>query len=467
MSVVMDRTDARPPLVPPWGADLDGGLVQQRLTIAEEIGEEADRLRVEMPDWSVLTKRVVVVTVAIGYYRGRKRLQAEDLGLQALLSRDPEFAQYLRQAVLLGSKRLLPSGLMGKVELVESRTRYALEKVSLKTGFGHLVGRDLYPDLKTQLQQNRDEFFRLRDEVYANYEDVFGEMLDVYRKLGRGALNAFQRDGGTIDEPADVWIESYAQRVMSHLPPAETLAASYTFEWWPAFLATSSDVVEDLALAELRRREAELNDARLRLEAQNIRYQEDFNYQRMQAELEEIRARARREEELAREVQAHAEQQHAQWIEGTFKDISCQLREVVYEDMVNVLSSMQAHGHLVRNSSKEIKGTIERLRRLNYLDDEDIVAMRRQLEAVVDSNPKKRSAEAIAGVLKQIATLTRADLLAAGRSPRSGAELAIPEEIEPERRAAARRAVVGPPPVLEVPSLGRRRGPVAATALPL
>lgn len=442
-------------------------LAQRRIEIADEIGEAVDRVRVTAPDWSVLTRKVVVVSLSIGYYRARLRLQPEDLGLEALEARDPEFAQTISQAVQLGSKRILPDELMKRRELVESRARYALERYSLRTGFGHLVSREAYPELKAILTQLKEEFFALRDELVAEYGDVYQEMLVVYRRMGRGVLEAYRRDGRYFDEPELVWVDQYAQRVMSHLPSAETIAASYAFEWQPTFLATAAEVAEDLALADLRQREAELETARLRLEEQNIRYQEDFNYQKMQEELILVREAARREEELAREVEEHARRQHSEWIEGALKDISCQLRELVYDDVVNVLNSMKAHGHLIRNSSKEIKSVIERLGRLNYLEDGDVTAVQRQLEAIVGSNPKKRDATAIENVLREIATMTRADLLAAGRSPRSGAAVAIPDAVDPGRRAMARKRVRAAAPPLEVPAVRRRRGQDMAPALAL
>ncbi|MDE3076647.1 MAG: hypothetical protein KGJ86_14610 [Chloroflexota bacterium] len=469
MAVVLEapRTRQRP-LVDLLGAEDSSSLiVQRRMEIADQIGEEVDRVRVQAPDWGMLTQRVVVVSLSVGYYRGRLRLQAEDLGLQALQDRDPEFAQSIHQAVLLGSKRLLPDEIMRRVEVVESKARYALERNSLTSGFGHLVSREVYPELRTTFAELRDEFFTLRDELAARYEEVYAEMLGVYRRMGRGVLEAYKRDGRYFDESESVWVEQYAQRVMSHLPSAATIAASYSFEWQPAFLATAAEVAQDLALANLRQREAELEAARLRLEAQNIRYQEDFNYQKMRQELEAVRAAAKREEELAREVEEHAHRQHQEWIEGTFKEISCQLRELVYEDVVNVLNSMKSHGHLVRNSSKEIKSVIERLGRLNYLDDGDVNAVQRQLEAIIESNPKKRDPQAIAGVLREIATMTRADLVAAGRSPRSGAAVAIPDAVDPAQRALARQRVHAATPPLEVPAVRRRRGQDLTPALPL
>jgi len=468
MAVVLDPGIAQRPMSGlTVDAEQSSVIVQRRLEIAEELGEAVERVRVQTPDWSVLTQRVVLVSLSIGYYRARLRLQAEDLGLQALKDRDPEFAQSLSQAVLLGSKRLLPDDLMRRVELVESKARYALERNSLATGFGHLVSRELYPELRDILSGLRDEFFALRDELVARYEEVYNEMLVVYRRMGRGVLETYRRDGRQVDEPEAQWVESYARRVMSNLPSADTIGASYSIDWYPTFLATSAEVAEDLALATLRQREAELEQARLRLEAQNIRYQEDFTYQKMQEELEAVRAAARREQELVLEVQDHARRQHSEWVEGTFKEISCQLREIVYEDVVNVLNSMKAHGHLVRNSSKEIKTVIERLRRLNYLDDVDVNAVKRQLEAIVESNPKRRNPAAITEVLTEIATLARADLLAAGRSPRSGAAVAIPDAVNPAQRAQARRKLYAPPPILEVPHTGRRRGLAASPALPL
>src|SRR5581483_5005341 len=128
--------------------------------LAEELGEREGRIRILRPDWQALTRRVVVVELSIGYYRSRHRLTSDDLGLTEAQRNDPEFAAALREVVSLGNKRLLPE-LFGKAEEIESQARYAVEKVSLRSGFGHLVPRTAYPELRERLEQLRDDFFGL------------------------------------------------------------------------------------------------------------------------------------------------------------------------------------------------------------------------------------------------------------------------------------------------------------------
>ena len=440
-------------------------FAQDRASLALELGEAEERIGVVRPNWQALTRRVVVVDLSIGYYRSRHRLTAEDLGLTEAQRRDPEYAEALHDAVTLGNKRLV-TDFISRAEEVEGQGRYALEQHSVKSGFGHLVPREVYPRLRERLEQLRDEFFQIRDELQARYPELAPDILTRFRRIGRGAL-AQQRAAGLRVQDEDTWIEDYARRHLALLPPCEVIAASFTFEWTPSYLAISSEIVEDEALAQKRRLEAQVEAELLRLEAQNIRYQEDFAYEQKRLELEAIRRDRQREEQLAAEIAQARRQKQLELVDSTFSGISAQLREAVYGVCLDVLDSMKDKGRVVRNSSRQLRGLADKLRMLNVCADAELDAIAGQLEAIVRSNAKRRDSRAISEVLAEIGTLTRAQLVAAGRTPRSGLSVAIPDQVDASRRTAAARRISGAPVSFEVPVIRPRTGRISTGVMPL
>jgi hypothetical protein len=322
------------------------------------------------------------------------------------------------------------------------------------------------------LQQLRDDFFAISDEVIAGYDDdaLRTQVLDRFRRIGRGALAQLKATGADIPDDEE-WIETYAQRHLALLPARETIERAFTFEWVPSYLAPAAEIAEDQALAEKRQLEAQIEADLLRLKERNIRYQEDFDYQQKQLELQSVRRERQREEELAQEIQQARKQKQLELVDGTFREIGSQLREAVYDVCLDVLESMQRKGRVVRNSSRQLHGLVDRLRLLNVCDDAEIESITNQMDAILQSNAKRRNVKAITDVLTEIGTLARAQLVASGRTPRSGLELAIPDVVDQTRRSVAARriATTVSADTFELPAIGRMRRRLSASVerLPL
>ena len=88
--------------------------------IKQLTGEE--RISLRKANWSQLMKQGVIATVTVGRWRGRTRLDPEDLGLppDAILEQD------LSDLLHLGDKILLPAPTLRALEAVESRARKTL-----------------------------------------------------------------------------------------------------------------------------------------------------------------------------------------------------------------------------------------------------------------------------------------------------------------------------------------------------
>ncbi|MHB8619414.1 MAG: hypothetical protein ACYDAG_07585 [Chloroflexota bacterium] len=240
------------------------------------------------------------------------------------------------------------------------------------------------------------------------------------------------------------------------LPSRESIAASFVFDWIPSYLAPSAEMAEDAALAEKIRQESQIEADLLRMRQSNIRFQEDFAYEEKRLELARIRDERAQEEQLSREIYQAKRKKHMALVDGTFAELSCQLRELVYGVCLDVLAGLKRNGKVIRNSSKQIHNLIEKLKLLNVADDEEIAAISRQMEAIFTSRSEVRDTDAIAGVLREIGIVTRSQLSAAGRNPRSGADAGIPDDLGSFGPRSARRLEFLPAEHFELPTVVRR-----------
>src|SRR5207302_5351730 len=97
--------------------------MDRRAEIAALAGVAPERLRMIKESLvDVLLRKGVVVRVHIGRWRARRKLRAEDLGL------DPETAKPLLEQIDLGTRLLLPRAMLEKLDRLESQGRSNLRR---------------------------------------------------------------------------------------------------------------------------------------------------------------------------------------------------------------------------------------------------------------------------------------------------------------------------------------------------
>ena len=121
-----------------------------------------------------LGARGVLISVSVRYWRARKKLNPEDLGL----SRE----QINDRLISLGHKRLLPKDTLHELALVESRAHAAVEEST----FPFLNIARYLPNPKLQavtdrLDELRVDFDRARSAFLANYADLRDSALQEWR----------------------------------------------------------------------------------------------------------------------------------------------------------------------------------------------------------------------------------------------------------------------------------------------
>ncbi|MEW6048480.1 MAG: DUF3150 domain-containing protein [Bacillota bacterium] len=370
------------------------GTEERRRAIAERLGLDPAEIRVAEPPWSRIFEEGVLVRLRISYFRGQQRLVPEDLGLDE----DPAARQEI--LVQLGKKHVVPKWMLDRGKAIESRARRLLEENSFQVAFGRFMPPAAYRRFREELAPIRAEFLEFRDEVGDTYADLKRSVLDAYEDAARKAYRRLSRTAGA-SEPEDAWVGRYLSRIEEAFPSREKLLRSFSFEVAVSMLASPADV------------------------------------ERERAEVERLRAEGRlREEEYRQRLQALKDTRAT--LDATVNELLGQLKTQVYEAVSEVLQATQKNGQLVGASVQQLRNLVERIRALNFMEDQDIEDAARQIESLLSRGPRNRTTEDVVGLLRDIGVVTRRALLELGEAPRSARAVGIPDEIPEDLAEEAR-----------------------------
>src|SRR4051812_19080371 len=96
---------------------------------------------------SLLTREGVLIKVSVSYWRGHKKLRAEDIGL--------EKKQLSDRLISLGHKRLLPKEALAGLVLVEGRAHSLIDGNTFPflNGLGHFVPNSKLGEITAKLDE--------------------------------------------------------------------------------------------------------------------------------------------------------------------------------------------------------------------------------------------------------------------------------------------------------------------------
>jgi hypothetical protein len=162
-----------------------------------------------IPLLEAVCKRGVLVSTSIRYWRGCKRLNAEDLGL------NPN--QVSDRLIQLGHKRLIPRDALSDFALIESRAHASVEGSSFPFlgGIARFVPNPRLAEVNTMLDKLREEFEEAKDRFVANYAPMRDRAMVEWREAARHLNGSAEHLIATIEQS---------------FPPAGDIAKRFGFD---------------------------------------------------------------------------------------------------------------------------------------------------------------------------------------------------------------------------------------------
>ena len=114
----------------------------------------------------VLKREGVLINVSIRFWRGCKKLKAEEIGLNPDTVSD--------RFISLGHKRLLPKDALSELALIEGRAHSLIESSTFPflNGLSHFLPNPKLEEVASKLKSLEQEFWAARDAFMAKYEGI-------------------------------------------------------------------------------------------------------------------------------------------------------------------------------------------------------------------------------------------------------------------------------------------------------
>lgn len=157
-----------------------------------------------------ICRKGVLVTTTVRYWRGCKKLKAEDLGLKSTDVSD--------RLIRLGQKRLIPRDALSEFSLIESRAHAAVEGASFPFlgGIARFVPNPNLSGTINTLEKLQGEFAESARSFSENYPALREKALTEWREAAQHLNGSAERLIATIEQA---------------FPPAAAINQRFDFSW--------------------------------------------------------------------------------------------------------------------------------------------------------------------------------------------------------------------------------------------
>jgi hypothetical protein len=141
----------------------------------------------------VLTREGVLINVSVRYWRGCKKLKAEDLGLNPSDVSD--------RLISLGHKRLLPKDATAALSLIEGRSHALVESNTFPflNGLAHFVPNPKLSEVTEKLKGLESEFWEAKEQFIRKYGALRESAAEEWEKMARKLVSDPERLVATIE----------------------------------------------------------------------------------------------------------------------------------------------------------------------------------------------------------------------------------------------------------------------------
>lgn len=384
----------------------DQTLVAEKANqIAWALGLSSRELKVIVPAWLEVMREGVIVKVHVRRWRAIMRLTPEHLGI---VFEDDQEKDAFSKAIRLGDVYLLPDRMVKALASIDSGMRKVSEKWGYKTHWGDMLTPGSFFEWQREFSEYESRYLAIRDDLYYNWDSIILEVADMHRANARAAYRRELQRAQATGQVSQVvsryteseFVSSYTQAILAAIPSRLDVTDSFIVEKDLYYIPLPSLMAKDQAEAEQ-------------------------SYQQAR----EAREKADLSIAMQREVVRNYKSTLDRLVVDHMAGLVSQLNGVLYEAAEDVLSTTQANNRLHPRSIVQLKAALSRIKALNVLDYPDIEKMVNQAESILGlEKVEGKTLEQVTGKLSDLATVTKATILAMGDRPqRAGRDIAESE----------------------------------------
>ena len=300
----------------------------------------------------------VIVSLNIKRWRGKAKLESDELGLQEELL--PQFREFMGKYIGLGQKLLLPKDYDERIKAVEVTARGNLKEYAYDSPWGAFIPFTSYDAFMDINESCREKFFALRDEIDEAYDEILDTIEQDYATL---AVVVYKRTQniplGQVTKAPREFVDAFLQSVMSQIPPRKKIYESFIFETKfmsiPDIMVPLDTAGEDEVLPNGRSK-AEVREAA--------------------------------QEQVRRTVLGEGDEN----LESFLDTVVSHLRELARDGSEGIVASIDRNdGKLVGRTSVRARNLVKKIRLKDFYGDAKLREYVDRLEALLAAAPEERS----------------------------------------------------------------------------
>lgn len=301
-------------------------------------------------DWALaLMSRGVIVKLYMARWRAKAKLTPEMLGLKFV---DESTYDYHKKYLSLGEQKLFPPDEIYALEILERRGRILLENYSFDTVWGKFVPYTAFDEWQRENESVRRDFMNQAVAIGNRYDFILARVRGEYKNIAKDVWVRLHPESKS--EPTPSFTEDFVQRVIEKIPPREDIVSSFKYYATYFTIPMPSLVESNIAEAE-----------KIKLKTEMDKFNSDI------------------ERQTKRKISEEYIQRKKELIDGFLESTVVSMRSYVGELCDSVLQSIcnrSKSGRVTSRNINKINGMIQKVKLLNFYDDDEISGLLKGLE---------------------------------------------------------------------------------------
>jgi len=322
--------------------------------------------------WSfALMKRGLLVKLSIAAWSGKSTLKFEDLGIRFA---DADILKFMKKYVHLGTYKLFPPLVFSEIKAVIHRAKKNLDDHSFDTVWGKFVPWTALEMWERENKIIHDDFLQMVRNIGNEYDEIIRAVKREYFNMARDTWKRLYPE--SQDQPTEAFVTNFVNKIVAKIPTREDLLSRFKYETVYSVILMPSVLEGNIEKAKEIKRESENKDFTSRLEKQ-----------------------------LKERLAEQYVQERKEYIDGFLNSTVMAMRGYVAELCDSVLQSMGRKAlkkKLTDSHKTRLRKMIQKVRYLNFYDDNEISRLLNELETEMDKFKHEEDINLITNKLEEI-----------------------------------------------------------------
>lgn len=333
-------------------------------------------------DWALaLMSRGIIVKISMHRWRGIITLKPETLGMKFL---NTEVEDFVKKYITLGTQRLFPKEVFHELNFVENESKKNLNDHSFDTVWGSFVPYMAFDDWKIKNDEIRQAYYKCAVVLGNNYNNILCAVKNDYKKLAKDVwARLYPQNPNSY---TDSFIEGFSDNVIKQIPSREYIINSFSYTETFFTIPLPALIESNLAKADQIKRDNELKELEVSLEKET-------------------------KKRIAEEYLSKKKELVDGFLDSTVGFLRSHVSELCNSILASLKRRENCNVDVTSSQRGKILKMIEKVKYLNFYEDEEINKYLSELGTEVVKFKGERNTAFITDKLKEIIDLSKKEFV--------------------------------------------------------